>query len=265
MLGGALLASLVLQAGGGLRQALEPTEMYRLGFERVVADPGWALALATLFVVVSQVKINLTNAYAGSLAWSNVFARLTHSHPGRVVWLVFNVLVALLLMTLGVFEALERVLGFYANVAVAWVGALVADLVINKPLGWSPRRIEFKRAHLYDLNPVGLGAMVLAALLGVLAYAGLLGSVARAFAPFIALATALVGSPLLAWWTRGRYYLAREPEVAWNAAPVRCVVCENAFEAEDMAGCPAYAAPICSLCCSLESRCHDRCKTRARR
>lgn len=31
-----------------------------------------------------------------------------------------------------------------------------------------------------------------------------------------------------------------------------------------MAACPAYGAPICSLCCSLESRCHDRCKTQAR-
>jgi purine-cytosine permease-like protein len=43
-----------------------------------------------LFVMVSQLKINVTNAYAGSLAWSNFFARLTHSHPGRVVWVVFN-------------------------------------------------------------------------------------------------------------------------------------------------------------------------------
>ena len=49
---------------------------------------------------------------AGSLAWSNFFARLTHSHPGRVVWLVFNVLIAVLLMTLGVFEVLQRVLDF---------------------------------------------------------------------------------------------------------------------------------------------------------
>ena len=45
----------------------------------------------------SQLKINLTNAYAGSIAWSNFFSRLTHSHPGRVVWLVFNVAIALLL------------------------------------------------------------------------------------------------------------------------------------------------------------------------
>jgi len=33
------------------------------------------------------------------------------------------------------------------------VGALVADLVINKPLRLSPPMIEFKRAHLYDINP----------------------------------------------------------------------------------------------------------------
>jgi purine-cytosine permease-like protein len=31
--------------------------------------------MTVVFVVVSQVKINLTNAYAGSLAWSNFFAR----------------------------------------------------------------------------------------------------------------------------------------------------------------------------------------------
>ena len=76
-----------------------------------------------------------------------------------MVWLVFNVLVALLLMEIGVYKALEQTLALYSNVAIAWVGALVADLVINKPLGLRPRHMEFKRAHLYDINPVGVGAM----------------------------------------------------------------------------------------------------------
>ena len=31
-----------------------------------------------------------------------------------------------------------------------------------------------------------------------------------------------------------------------------------------MASCPAYAGPICSLCCSLDARCHDICKPHAR-
>lgn len=264
MLGGAFLAFLVLQQELPISKAVEPTQMYLAGFAYVFTDPAWVLAATVLFVVLSQIKINLTNAYAGSLAWSNFFARLTHSHPGRVVWLVFNVAIALLLMTLGVLSALEKVLGLYSNVAIAWVGALVADLVINKPLGLSPRGIEFKRAHLYDINPVGLGAMLIATVLAVVAYTGVFGPVAEAFSPFIALGTALVLSPLLAWATQGRYYIARQPQIM--GAPgqmVKCHVCENAFESDDMASCPVYSAPICSLCCTLESRCHDRCKIRS--
>lgn len=265
MLAGAFLAFLVLQHEIAPDKAIEPTQMYLAGFSEVFASPALAMAVTVLFVVLSQVKINVTNAYAGSLAWSNFFARLTHSHPGRVVWLVFNVAIAVLLMILGVFGALESVLGLYGNVAIAWVGALVADLLINKPMGWSPPGIEFKRAYLYDLNPVGLGATLLAALMAVAVHAGMLGRELVAWAPFMALGLALLTSPLLAWWTRGRYYLAREPAALWTPGQsVRCTVCENHFEAEDMASCPAYDAPICSLCCTLESRCHDRCKTRSR-
>ena len=34
--------------------------------------PGWAaMALAVILVVISQIKINVTNAYSGSLAWTN--------------------------------------------------------------------------------------------------------------------------------------------------------------------------------------------------
>ncbi|HRH16654.1 MAG TPA: ATP-binding protein [Aquabacterium sp.] len=265
MLAGAFLAFLALQHEVPTDKAIEPTQMYLAAFMEVFASPQWAVGATVVFVIVSQVKINVTNAYAGSLAWSNFFARLTHSHPGRVVWLVFNVLIAVMLMTLGVFGALERVLGLYSNVAIAWVGALVADLVINKPMGWSPPGIQFKRAYLYDINPVGLGAMLMAAVVAIVAHAGAMGPMAAAWSPFMALGISLALSPLLAWWTQGKYYLARAEEVPWRPGQiVKCSVCENPFESEDMATCPAYGAPICSLCCTLESRCHDRCKPRSR-
>ncbi len=261
MLGGAFLAFLALQHEVSLDKAVEPTQMYLVGFKYVFTNPQWALAATVLFVIVSQVKINVTNAYAGSLAWSNFFARLTHNHPGRVVWLVFNVLIAVVLMELGVFKALENVLGLYSNVTIAWVGALVADLVVNKPLGLSPRYIEFKRAHLFDVNPVSVGSMLIASILSIAAFSGLFGPYAQAFAPFIALAVAFVTAPLIALWTRGRYYIARTP--AKGAAVQRCSICYNEFEREDMAYCPAYADAICSLCCSLDARCEDRCKSGA--
>ncbi len=264
LLAGSFLAVVALRYGVPAAAAADPPQMYAVAFGTFVSRPA-ALALTCVFVVVCQLKINVTNAYAGSIAWSNFFSRLTHSHPGRVVWLVFNVLVALLVMELGVYRALEQTLAVYSSVAAAWVGALVADLVVNKPLGLSPPTIEFRRAHLYDVNPVGVGAMARGHAGLRLALFGLFGETARALTPFLSLATAIACAPLLALATGSRYYLAREPETAWRGmATVRCCLCEHAFEPEDMASCPAYAGPICSLCCSLDARCHDMCKPHGR-
>ncbi|GJI92140.1 hybrid sensor histidine kinase/response regulator [Duganella hordei] len=261
MLGGALLAFLAISSAVPLEQAVNPTQMYLAGFGQVFASPQVALLATALLVVISQVKINMTNAYAGSLAWSNFFARLTHSHPGRVVWAVFNALIAVLLMELDVFQALDQVLGLYSNIAISWITAVVADLVINKPLGLSPKGIEFRRAYLYDINPVGVGAMLLASALSVAAFMGLFGQQAQAFSAFIALLTALVASPLIAVATKGKYYIARKQEHVHSKT---CVICEKEYESEDMAHCPAYQGSICSLCCCLDARCNDVCKPHAK-
>ncbi|MFT4191738.1 MAG: ATP-binding protein [Comamonas sp.] len=308
MLGGALLAYLAIRHAVPAEHAVDPNQMYLAAYAYVFASPQWAVAATAVFVFVSQLKINVTNAYAGSLAWSNFFARLTHSHPGRVVWMIFNILIALSLMELDVFQSLGAVLGLYGNIAIAWMMAVVADLVINKPLGLSPPGIEFKRAHLYDINPVGVGAMGLASLVSIAAYLGWLGETAQAFSAVLAMATALLASPALALATRGRYYLVRRTlttltaqvpalpggvaaeadaaahrflrrqqgrraalgdeahagaNVEKGVAVRQCTVCQRHYEPEDMSYCPAYVGNICSLCCSLDARCHDQCKPEA--
>lgn len=266
IMAGSFLAVLAINHGVATDLADDPIQMYLIAFSYLNQSPTATLALAGIFVVICQLKINVTNAYAGSIAWSNFFSRLTHSHPGRVVWLVFNVIIALLVMELGVYGALENILGIYSIAAVAWVGALVADLIINKPLGLSPKHIEFKRAHLYDINPVGVGAMLVSSILGISSYAGEFGELAEALAPYIALLTAFIVSPLIAFATKGRYYIARTASIisTGNNGFATCKVCENVFEAEDMASCPAYGGVICSLCCTLDARCNDQCKTDAR-
>src|SRR5260370_7751185 len=45
---------------------------------------------------------------------------------------------------------------------------------------------------------------------------------------------------------------------------IQCCIWEHSFDPEEIASCPAYAGPICSLCCSLDARCHDLCKPHAR-
>ena len=115
---------------------------------------GLALGIAVFFVVLSQVKINVTNAYSGSLRWTNFFSTAFKWYPGRVYFVFFNVAIALVLMEANMFSFLNELLGFYSNVAIAWIGAVVADLVINKPLlKTSPSYIEFKRAHMPKFNP----------------------------------------------------------------------------------------------------------------
>ncbi|MFL6699660.1 MAG: ATP-binding protein [Vitreoscilla sp.] len=276
MLGGALLAWIAIGQSVPLDRAVDPNQMYLAAWDTVFSRPGMAVAATAAFVVLSQLKINVTNAYAGSLAWSNFFARLTHSHPGRVVWVAFNTAIALMLMELDVFTVLGKVLGLYANLAISWLMAVVADLVVNKPLGLSPRGIEFRRAYLYDVNPVGVGAMGAASALSIAAHLGAFGPLAQAFSALIALVTAFVASPLIAWATQGRYYIARDDNPARSGSfgtrrdhparyrSLRCTICEREYEGPDMAHCPAYQGPICSLCCSLDARCGDLCKPDAR-
>ena len=265
LLAGSFLAFLCLRHGLTVEQSSQPTTMYFTVFQETVRSPTLALVLAGLFVVVCQLKINVTNAYAGSIAWSNFFSRLTHSHPGRVVWLVFNVVLALLLMEIGIFRVIDGILRIYANFAAGWIGALVADLVINKPLGLSPPGIEFKRAHLYDINPVGVGALLTSVLASTLSFLGMFGTALQILSPFVALLVAFATAPVIAWGTKGRFYLARpDTGIPQDANEVRCTICENTFERRDVALCPAYSGPICSLCCTLEARCRDLCKTNSR-
>jgi purine-cytosine permease-like protein len=259
---GSFFASLASAHGTPLAEANEPINMYIAGFGYMFPAAG-ALAVATFFVILSQIKINVTNAYSGSLSWSNFFSRVLHAHPGRVVYIFFNVAISLTMMELNMFHFLGKILGFYSNVAVAWIGAVTADLVINKPLlKLSPPHIEFKRAHLHDFNPVGFGSMLVGSVVSIIAFFGLLGPWAQAFSCFLALGIAFVLSPIVAIVTKGKYYTARLPHLpAGHGSTLACVACGYTYETHDMTDCPFHHGTICSLCCSLEAKCHDICKT----
>ncbi len=56
---------MLLQAGVPLDGADNPTTMYHFAFGMVFSSPTVALVVTGVFVIVCQVKINVTNAYAG--------------------------------------------------------------------------------------------------------------------------------------------------------------------------------------------------------
>lgn len=225
-------------------RAVEPVAQFLGMYESLVPD--WlALALVLLLIVIAQIKINVTNAYSGSLAWSNVYTRVRKRYPGRTVFVLFNLIIALALMLMDVFSLISFVLSLYANVVMAWLVTISADIVINKLiLKISPRYPEFRRGMLHDWNPVGLVSVSLASLLSLLTFAGAFGPNLQPFSVLIAIGVALIVTPLMAIATRGRYYLRRSsdgiptPILDADGNPsgerLRCHVTGYTFERPDM-------------------------------
>jgi hypothetical protein len=156
------------------------------------------------------------------------------------------------------------VLAWYADIGIAWIAAMGSDLVINKRwLKLSPPGLVFHRAHLFNVNPVGFGSMVVAGAVSMVAYYGVFGATAAALSPFFALGIAVVLPPVIAVATRGGWYVARTSDLPAGATELPCTVCEGSYDTVDMATCPHHGGTICSLCCSTEGTCHDMCKPSA--
>ncbi|MHC6219757.1 purine-cytosine permease family protein [Arthrobacter sp. MMS24-S77] len=189
--------------------ANEPVHQFLGVYQEMM--PAWlAMTLAVVLVVISQIKINVTNAYSGSLAWTNSFTRITKSYPGRMVFVVVNLVIALVLMEANMFEFLNTILGFYANCAMAWVVTVASDIAINKYLlKISPKVPEFRRGMLYAVNPVGFISMLMSAVVSIAVFFGAFGSAVQPYSPIFAVGLALVLPPVLALLTRGKYYLRR--------------------------------------------------------
>src|SRR5690606_29936242 len=120
----------------------------------------------------------------------------------------------------------------------------------------SPKYIEFRRAYLHDINPVGVGSMIIASALGILCYLNVFGESLKALAHFITLGSAFISVPIIAIFTKSRFYIARSPVILYSDVSHQtilqsctCCICQNNYECEDMAWCPAYDGAICSLCC----------------
>ncbi|MCO1338317.1 hypothetical protein BJH93_05320 [Kocuria polaris] len=228
--------------------AAEPVNQF-LGVYREMM-PGWlAMVLAVVLVVISQIKINVTNAYSGSLAWTNSFTRVTGRYPGRMVFVVVNLAIALILMEANMFDFLNTVLGFYANCAMAWVVTVAADIAINKYLlKLSPKAPEFRRGMLYAVNPVGFVSMITSAVVSIAIFFGVFGTAVQPFSPLFAVGLALVLTPTLAIVTGGKYYLRRGddgielPMFDRHGNPVddrlTCCVTGLEFERPDMLASP---------------------------
>lgn len=190
-------------------ESSEPVQQFFALYREMM--PSWlAVLLAVVLVVVSQIKINVTNAYSGSLAWTNAYTRITKSYPGRTFFVFVNLAISLALMEFNMFAVLSFVLGFYSNIAIAWIFTVSTDIVVNKGiLKLSPEYPEYRRGMITNFNPVGLGSLGLSAVISVAMFFGAFGAGLKPYSALAAALIAVIATPLIAVVTKGKYYRLR--------------------------------------------------------
>ena len=131
-------------------------------------DPGVYIAgllgfWGVLFVLVTQLRINVLNTYGGSLSFANFFARIINFKPGRQWMVVLVALISIIFMFVGILSHLTTILSFESIFILAWIMAVISDIAICKSwLKLEPSGFEFSHKSVENFNPVGLTALCIA-------------------------------------------------------------------------------------------------------
>ncbi len=160
-----------------------------------------------LFTILTQLRINITNLYSGSLSLSNFFEHVFHFTPGRTFWVAVTALGAIVAMLAGVLDYLGPMLTFQGVFLFAWASILVSDaIVVKRILKIGPLYFEHRREYLYPWNPVGVVTLIVTSVVGSLAAFGYMGAFLQNIAAFFAGLLGFVLTIVLAMMTKGKYY-----------------------------------------------------------
>lgn len=165
-----------------------------------------------LFTMLTQVRINVTNIYSGSLSLSSFFENVFRFTPGRRFWVVVTGISAMVLMLGGIVDHLDTAMTFQGVFLLSWAAILVSDaLIVKKLLKIGPRYYEARQKYLHKWNPVGVVSLIIASGLGTIAALGFMGTFLQSTAAIFAALLAAVLTVILAITTKGKYYLSKEP------------------------------------------------------
>jgi purine-cytosine permease-like protein len=155
---------------------------------------GWGIVC----VLLSQIRINMINAYSGSLSLSNFGARGLGVRPGRHIWMAALIVVGSVLALIDISPQLVKILSFEAVFVMAWVSTLIAYIIcfnIDTPAAARLSLDEMPR-----INVVGLGSLAAALAISVPLALGAAGDLGQALAPLTAMLTAPIGVFALRRW-----------------------------------------------------------------
>jgi purine-cytosine permease-like protein len=179
-------------------------------------NPGTYIVLllgfwGALFTMLTQIRINITNIYSGSLSLSSFFENIFKFTPGRRFWVVVTGVAAIILMLGKIVDHLTLVMTFQGVFLMTWASILVTDaIIVKRLLKIGPAYYEARQRNLFKWNPVGVTSLIIASCLGTIAATGLMGEFLQSTAAFFASILAAVITVILAIYTKGKYYIKKE-------------------------------------------------------
>lgn len=217
-----------------------------------------------LLIIITQLRINLVNAYSGSIALSNFFSRYRFL-PGRSILAVSTVVLGTLLTFGNVLGNLSIVLTILGVLFMAWLGVILTDILINRKLfGFGPNNgkfIEYRRALVSNWNYAGLIPMFGSTIIGLILYfSG--GEIVQNLATPLTFIISAIGTVLTGLKAKGTSYSKREP-VKWQRDDivVECPVEHEIVSTESMVPCPFHGKWISSQACMATKGCGEICTT----
>lgn len=223
-----------------------------------------------ILIIITQLRINLINAYSGSLSLANFFSRLRFI-PGRTVWALLMVVVGTGAMFGNILGNLATVLTFEGVFLAAWIGVIFADLVIVR--GWfhlGPQGgswIEYRRAMLPHWNWVGVVPLIVASVVGgLLAFGGaagfLGGAIAVDISSWVSFLIALAMTTIIGVRAGARSHQTRDL-IRWPREDLvlDCPRDHETVSTSDLFPCPFYRQWICASDCMATRGCGEQCRS----
>jgi cytosine permease len=180
------------------------------GGQSSAQDPGFMFVhlmgfVGVLFVLITQIRINVMNLYSGSIALASGFDVAAHFRPGRPWWMFLVWFFGVVFYAFNVINSLGTFLAVTGVLTNTWVLIILADYFIcRRWLRLAPADgIAFRENEVRTWNPCGLVSLGTAVVVGAL---GIAGVYPIYYASFVAMILGPILHVALTAATRGRYY-----------------------------------------------------------
>lgn len=235
-----------------------------------IPDPGVSLPrllgpLGLLFVVLTQLRVNVINVYFGTTALENFASQVFQTKWSRVKLIAPFMICAYLLLISPFLKYFGTIMTILSVFLINWVSVIAGELWFVRPRHRIPQWAEFRRAYAASYNKIGMLSMWIPTIVGVVMGSGGLGADMQALAvPVTGVAALAMPGLIGALMSRQSVlaqYFARIPAHVGSLQEIQaCGRCGEAFHRSDFVLCPFHKGTfICSGCCAAEQSCNLVC------